>query len=218
MTTSHAIPPLVEALLKLETLADGGKEDEALAPTLWLLEQALRDGGGVVVRQQIGMEGAQVAVADEPSDGASGDGILEGEFHPVGAKRRGGEAEGPLVVHLLVEEDAGLGSLVVRLVEDDEVGSGRIFLEERDGVDVLAVEVLVDLHDLLEQMVARGYPVHAEPPAEAFLEALDDLKRHECLAGTHGGFEHHGLEARLVETLQAGIDRVLLILAELVFH
>ena len=104
------------------------------------------------------------------------------------------------------------------LVEDDEVCGWRVLFEERDGVDVLAVEVGVDGHHLLQEVSSRCDPVHAEPSAEVLLEALDELERHQGLAGADGGFEHHGLEAALGEAPQAFVDCIFLILAKFVFH
>mgnify|MGYP006916083664 CR=1 FL=1 len=154
----------------------------------------------------------------EARDRARAHRLLEGELHPVRPERRRRQPERPGRAQLLVEEHAALRRLVVGLVQDHEIHFRRRLLEQRDGTDVVAVEVAVRLHHLPEQVVARRHPADLEPPPQVFLQAVDDLKGHVHLPRADRRFEQHGRAVPLRKRRQARCDRLDLVGPPFVFR
>ena len=211
-------PAVRQYLLELAALHHRREERQRLAPLLRRVQVAFPDDLRTVVRQQIGMERAQVPFADEAVYGTGSNRFLERQLHPVRPKRRGGQSKYALALHLLVQEHARLRGLVVRFVKNDEIGLGRRLLEERHRTDVVLMEVAVSLHHLAEQMTARRDPIDLELAPEELLQSVDRLERHICLAGADGRLQHHGRAAASREPRETRRYRLLLVLPDFPVH
>ena len=106
----------------------------------------------------------------------------------------------------------------MRLVQNDEVDLRRIAVEERDGADVVPMEVGVGTDHLLQEMMARRDPANLQLAPEPLLETVHHLQGHVGLAAPDWTRQHDGRLAGIGEGRHAGRDRLLLITSLLVDH